>query len=69
MGRPTVGQPNSTVSMFRYDPDGKTATRTTVKLGRASVSSIEVLAGLKVGDKVILSDMSQQDSHDRIRLN
>jgi len=69
VGRPTVGQPNSTVTMFRYDPDGKTASRVTVKLGRASVNSIEVLAGLKVGDKVILSDMSQQDSHDRIRLN
>ena len=69
VGRPTVGQPNSTVTMFRYDADGKTATRTTVKLGRASVSSIEVLAGLNVGDKVILSDMSQQDSHDKIRLN
>jgi len=69
VGRPTVGQPHSTVTMFRYDPDGKTATRVTVKLGRASVSTIEVLDGLKVGDRVILSDMSAQDSHDRIRLN
>jgi len=69
VGRPTVGQPNSTVTMFRYDGDGKTATRVTVKLGRASVNSIEVLGGLKVGDKVILSDMSSMDSHDRIRLN
>lgn len=69
VGRPTVGQPNSTVTMFRYDADGRTATRTTVKLGRASVNSIEVLGGLKVGDRVILSDMSQQDAHDRIRLN
>jgi HlyD family secretion protein len=69
VGRPTVGQPHSTVTMFRYDPDGKTASRVTVKLGRASVSTIEVLEGLKVGDKVILSDMSAQDSHDRIRLN
>ena len=69
MGRPTVGQPNSTVTMFRYDPDGKTASRVTVKLGRASVSSIEILGGLKVGDRVILSDMSQQDAHDHIRLN
>ncbi|MDE3197941.1 MAG: HlyD family efflux transporter periplasmic adaptor subunit, partial [Acidobacteriota bacterium] len=69
VGRPTVGQPHSTVTMFRYDPDGKTATRVTVKLGRASVNTIEVLDGLKVGDKVILSDMSAQDSHDRIRLN
>ena len=69
VGRPTVGQPHSTVTMFRYDADGKTATRVTVKLGRASVNTIEVLDGLKVGDRVILSDMSAQDSHDRIRLN
>jgi multidrug resistance efflux pump len=69
VGRPTVGQPHSTVTMFRYDLDGKTATRVTVKLGRASVNTIEVLDGLKVGDRVILSDMSAQDSHDRIRLN
>ena len=69
VGRPTVGQPHTTVTMFRYDPDEKTATRVTVKLGRASVNTIEVLDGLKVGDKVILSDMSAMDSHDRIRLN
>jgi len=69
VGRPTVGQPHSTVTMFRYDPDGKTATRVTVKLGVASVNTIEILDGLKVGDKVILADMSAQDSHDRIRLN
>jgi HlyD family secretion protein len=67
--RPTVGQPHTTATMFRYDPDGRTATRVTVKLGRASVNTIEVLDGLKVGDKVILTDMSAQDSHDRIRLN
>jgi multidrug resistance efflux pump len=69
VGRPTVGQPHTTATMFRYDPDGKTATRVSVKLGRASVNTIEVLEGLKVGDKVILSDMSAMDSHDRIRLN
>ncbi len=69
VGKPTVGQPHSTVTMFRYDPDGKTATRVTVKLGRASVNTIEVLDGLRVGDKVILSDMSAMDSHDRIKLN
>ena len=69
VGRPTVGQPNSTVTLFRFDPDGKNASRVTVKLGRASVNTIEVIEGLKVGDKVILSDMSAQDSHDHIRLN
>jgi multidrug efflux pump subunit AcrA (membrane-fusion protein) len=69
VGRPTVGQPHSTVTLFRIDPDGKTATRTTVKLGRASVNTIEILDGLKLGDKVILSDMSSMDSQERIRLN
>jgi HlyD family secretion protein len=69
VGRPTVGQPHSTATLFRIDPDGKTATRTTVKLGRASVNTIEIVDGLKIGDKVILSDMSAQDAHERVRLN
>jgi multidrug efflux pump subunit AcrA (membrane-fusion protein) len=69
LGRPTVGQPHSTVTLFRIDGDGKTATRTTVKLGRASVNTIEIIDGLKVGDQVILSDMSAQDAHERVRLN
>ena len=66
---PVFGQPNSTVSLFKIDPDGKGAARIPVKLGRSSVNTIEVLDGLKVGDKVILSDMSAWDVHDRIRLN
>jgi HlyD family secretion protein len=69
VGRPVFGQPNSQVSVFKLDDDGKGATRVTVKLGRSSVSSIEVLEGLKVGDQVVLSDMSAQDQNPRIRLN
>ncbi len=69
VGRPVFGQPNSQVSLFKLDPDGKGATRTTVKLGRSSVNTIEVTDGLKVGDQVILSDMSAQDQNPRIRLN
>jgi HlyD family secretion protein len=52
----------------RIDPDGKGATRVPVKVGRASVNSIQVLEGLKEGDTVILSDMSRWDNVDRIRL-
>ncbi len=66
VGRPTVGQPHSTVTMFRFDADGKTASRVTVKLGRASVGTIEILEGLNVGDRVILSDMSQQDAYNKV---
>lgn len=69
VGRPASGQPNSTVTLFRLDPDGKSATHAKVRFGRASVNTIEVVDGLKVGDKVILSDMSSMDSHDRVRLN
>lgn len=68
MGRPAFGQPNSTVGMFRIEKDGKTALRVTVKLGRSSVNTIEVVEGLKPGDRVILSDTSSYDSYDRIEL-
>ncbi len=68
MGRPAFGQPNSTVGMFRIEKDGKTAVRVTVKLGRSSVNTIEVVDGLKPGDRVILSDTSSYDSYDRIEL-
>jgi len=68
IGRPVFGQPNSSVSLFRVEPDGKGASRLTVKLGRSSVNTIEVLEGLNVGDQVILSDMSAQDQNPRIRL-
>ncbi len=69
MGRPVFGQPNTTITLFKIDPDGKGAARVPVKLGRASVNTIEVVDGLKVGDRVILSDMSAQDNVNRIRLN
>ncbi len=68
-GRPVFGQPNSTVRLFKIEPDGKGATAVKVKFGRTSVNTIEIVEGLKVGDRVILSDMSQWDSQDRIRLN
>jgi len=68
VGRPAAGQPSGTIGLFRLGPDGKEATRVSVKLGRASVSTIEILEGLRPGDQVVLSDMSQWDSYDRIRL-
>ena len=68
VGRPAFGQEKSTVSMFKIDPDGKSATRTRVELGRSSVNTIEIVRGLKEGDQVILSDMSRWDANDHIRL-
>ncbi len=69
MDRPVSGEPNTTIGIFKLDPDRKGATRVNVKLGRASVNTIEVLDGLKVGDEVILSDMTQYEQYPRIRLN
>lgn len=67
--RPVFAQQNAMASVFKVDPDGKGATQVKVKFGRSSVSAIEVLDGLKVGDVVILSDMSQWDAQPRVRLN
>ena len=69
VGRPAMGQPQSTVGLFRVVKGTTEALRVRVKLGSASVSTIQVLEGLDVGDEVILSDTSAWDSADRIRLN
>jgi HlyD family secretion protein len=69
VGRPAYGQAESTVGLFKLQPDGVTAVRAQVKLGRSSVNTIEVIQGLVEGDQVILSDTSAWDAYDRIRLN
>ncbi|HEY6446049.1 MAG TPA: HlyD family efflux transporter periplasmic adaptor subunit [Acidobacteriaceae bacterium] len=67
--RPAFGNPYSTISLFKYDPSGKTATRVQVKVGGASVTEIQILQGLQEGDRVILSDMSRYDANDKVRLD
>lgn len=69
VGRPVFGQQDATVQLFKIDPDGKYAQKVKVTFGRSSVNTIEIKDGLKVGDKVILSDMSAYDNYDRIKLN
>ncbi len=69
VGRPAFGNEESTITLFRLDPEGKGAVRVPVKVGRASVNAIQVLQGLHEGDTVILSDMSRYDTTDRIRLD
>jgi HlyD family secretion protein len=68
VGRPAFGQGQSKVGMFRLTPDGQEAVHTQVELGRSSVSTIEIISGLKEGDQVILSDTSALDSYQRIRV-
>jgi multidrug resistance efflux pump len=68
VGRPALGQPNSTISLFKIVDGGDAAVRVQVTVGRSSVHSIEIIQGLAVGDRVILSDMSRWDGVDRVRL-
>ncbi|HLU24739.1 MAG TPA: HlyD family efflux transporter periplasmic adaptor subunit [Longimicrobiales bacterium] len=68
VGRPAYGQPNSRIGLFRLVDGGRAAERVYVTLGRASVNTIEIVDGLQPGDVVILSDMSQWDAFDRVRL-
>jgi HlyD family secretion protein len=69
VGRPVTGQPGAKIMLFKLDPDGKEAQKVPVTLGVSSVNTIQVMDGLKVGDQVVLSDMSAQDAYNRIRLN
>jgi HlyD family secretion protein len=68
VSRPAFGQGQQTVGLFRLNPDGLEALRTQVTLGRSSVSTIEIISGLKEGDQVIISDTSAMDSYNRIRV-
>src|SRR5215470_12965423 len=67
VGRPASGQEHSAIGLFKLQPDG-IATRVQVKLGRTSVNEVEIVSGLAAGDQVILSDMSNWDAVDRIKL-
>lgn len=69
VGRPVHGEQNSTIGLFKEVNDGKEAVRVNVEIGKASVSTVQVLKGLNVGDIVILSDMSAYDNFERIRID
>jgi HlyD family secretion protein len=69
VGRPAYGQPESEVRLFKLDPATGVAQRVPVRLGRASVNLIEIQQGLAPGDQIILSDTSQWDEYDRLRVN
>ena len=68
LGRPALAKADGDLSLFRLGPSGDTATRVPVRVGAASVDRVQVLRGLNAGDRVILSDTSQWDGYDRIRI-
>jgi len=69
VGRPVLSQADSSVGLFKLVNGGREAVRVSVKLGHTSVSAVEIVEGLQVGDKVILTDMSAYDAYSRVRLN
>lgn len=69
VGRPAYGQAGSTLRLFRIQPESGIALRVPVTLGKVSVNRVQILEGLQDGDRVVLSDTSQWDEHDRIELN
>ena len=68
VGRPAFGSSETTVGLFKISADGKEATSVPVKLGRTSVNTVEILAGLEPGDSVIISDMTTWDNVPRVRI-
>jgi len=68
VGRPSFGQENGQIVLFRLDAGGDEAVRVKVQLGKTSVNMVQIVAGLQPGDRVILSDMSAWDAYDRVKL-
>ncbi len=68
VGRPTYGQANATIGLFKLSADGNEAVRVQVKLGRTSANAVEIVSGLQAGDLIILSDMARFDAVDRVRV-
>jgi hypothetical protein len=67
-GRPTIAQDNAVINLFRLDADGRTATRVRVRLGRASANTVEIVQGLRPGDRVVLSDLQLPDNTEQVRI-
>lgn len=68
VGRPAFGQEEGQITLFRLAREGDDAVRVKVRLGKSSVNTVQILDGLKPGDRVVLSDMSAWDAFDRVRL-
>lgn len=69
VGRPAFSRENSAMTLFRIVPGGHLAHRIPVAFGRSSVTEIEIRSGLEAGDRVVLSDTSQYEKYDQLRLN
>lgn len=67
--RPLFAQSRSQSSLYRLTDGGEFAERVEVQLGYGSVSEIQVLDGLQVGDRVVISDPTRFESYNKFRIN
>lgn len=69
VSRPLFSQSQSTASLYRISLDGNFAERIQVKLGKGSVNQIQIVEGLNIGEKIIISDPTDWDNYEKIRIN
>lgn len=67
--RPAGVSANSESLLYVVDPASDVATKVSVSFGSASVSQIEVLSGLNIGDKVVLSDTAEFKHYQSVQIN
>ncbi len=65
--RPASASAHNRVGLFRVDAEGEYADKVDVRLGRASVSVVEIVDGLEEGDRIVVSDTRRWDEHDRLK--
>jgi len=54
--------------VFVVEPNGRRADRRSIKIGRRNADQVEVLSGLKPGERVITSDYTGFEKVDRVDL-
>ena len=69
VSRPIFAQSNSNSILYKLDEQGDFAQRTQVKLGKGAINEIQILEGLALGDKVVISDTSSWQNFGKIRIN
>jgi HlyD family secretion protein len=68
VGKPSYVKNDAVITVYKLDPAGRYATRTTIKAGKVSLNYLQVLQGLQPGDRIITSEIGEWQSQDRILL-
>jgi HlyD family secretion protein len=68
VGKPAYVKDGAAISVYKLDPAGDYAERVTIKAGKVSLNYLQVLDGLKAGDRIITSEVGEWQDQDRILL-